>query len=262
MATHSDCLGINAQIRYVGKAGTPSVGETWQTGIRIGWFSDGTLPSLSAGRETMRLTSVNDAAVARDTTNLNVEQGWAGVGGTNTPTDGEQDDIAEAFYAWADACKARFGNQYVLGDIRLYPFLANGNSATVPSLYTPKTTGANPTSTSTMPLDVALTMSLVTTVRGPSGRGRMFLGGLTHTLLGDDGRVAATPAGTLRTATATLLNTLRNSGIDQMGYTPVIHTRGTNTGSVINAVRNNNVFETQRRRDAQTPKTWTVTDMS
>lgn len=262
MATHDNCLGINAQIRYLGKAGSPSVGETWQTGIRVGWFSDGTLPSLDAGRETMRLESVNDAAVARDTTNLNVEQGWAGTGGFNTPTDAEQDDIAEAFYAWAVAIKVRLGNQYVLGDIRLYPFLANGNSATAPSLYTPKTTNANPTGTSTLPLDVALAMSMVTTVRGPSGRGRMFIGGLEQSVLNAYGGVNPVAAGVFREATRDLLDTLRNSGIDQMGYTPVIHTRGTNTGSVINAVRNNQVFETQRRRDAQVPKTWWVSTMS
>lgn len=262
MATHSDCLGINAQIRYLGKAGSPSVGETWQTGLRIGWFAAGDLPSLDGGRVTMRPTSVNDAAVGRETTNFNVEQGWAGAGGIDTPTDDEQDDIAEAFYAWAVEIKGLLGNQYVLGDVRLYPFLANGNSATAPSLYTPKTTGGNPTSTSTMPLDVALAMSMASTVRGPSGRGRMFVGGLTHTLLSNTGQVASTPVNLLRNHTVGLLDTLRNSGVAQMGYTPVIHTRGTETGSVINAVRNNNVFETQRRRDAQTPKTWSVSAMS
>jgi len=259
VATYPGALGVNAQIRYVGKNGTHAAGETWQTGLRIGW-SEAVGPfDTSEGRVTLAEKTVADAFVTRSTANFAVAQGWAGTGVIRVPTDADQDAIAEAFYTWAVAIKAQLSNLYELGDVRLYPFTEDGTSATAPSIYTPTATTADPSGTSAMPLDTAYAMSLGTAVRGPSGRGRMFLGGLSSTVLDPGGYPKTTSMTALRTPTAALVTALRRGAEPGVPYTPVLHTRGTDTGSVIRVVRTNNLFETQRRRDRQVPPQWTET---
>lgn len=261
MAEYQDVLGINAQIRFVGKAGGASLGETWQTGLRIGW-SDTVGPfSTDEGRVTLAKKTVKDAVVNRDTTEFQVAQGFAGVGIDAVVTDDDQDKIALAFLNWTAACKQWFASQYTLETIRLYPFYADGTSATAPSIYDPKTTLHDPVATKMMPRDTALCMSLATAVRGPSGRGRMYLGGLASLGLDDDGDASEAIQDPLRAATVELIRDLRFGGGPALAFTPVLHTRGTDTGSVIRAVRTNNLWETQRRRDAQIEPEWRKTNV-
>lgn len=257
MAEYTGALGVNAQIRFVGKAGSHAVGETWQTGLRIAWSDNGSPWATNTGRVDLEPKTVADAFVNRTTTEFAVSQGWAGVGTIGVPTDADQDTIALAFHDWALASKGRFSNQYELGDVRLYPFQEDGTSLAAPSIYTPLATTADPSGTTSMPLDTAYAMSLGTAVRGPSGRGRMFLGGLAQLILATNGSPNVSVASQLREATVVLLESLRFGGsFDSLSYAPVLHTRNTATGSVIRVVRTNNLFETQRRRDRQVAPVW------
>lgn len=259
MAEYTDALGVNAQIRYVGKPGTHAAGETWQTGLRIGW-SDTVGPfDTSEGRVTLAKKTVEDKFVNRASANFTVNQGWAGTGVLRVPTDADQDAIAEAFRLWAVDIRNNLSANFTLGDVRLYPFLADGTSATAPSIYTPIGTGTNPQTPNAMPLDTAYALSLGSAVRGPSGRGRMFLGGLGTTFLAANGTPVTAVQDTVRSATVLLLQALRRGAEPGVAYTPVLHTRGTDTGSVIRNVRTNTLFETQRRRDRQITPVWLET---
>lgn len=259
MAEYENALGVNAQVRYVGRVGTHAVGETWQTGLRIGWSDTAGPFGFSEGRVTLAKHTVKDAFVNRSITNMNVAQGWAGVGVENVPTDANQDAIATALRQWCVTIRNNLSNQYVLGDIRLYPFLEDGTSATAPSIYTPTGVGTDPQVATAMPLDTAYALALGSAVRGPSGRGRMFLGGLGTTWLEANGTPKVTVQDSVRSATAVLLQSLRFGGGASLAWTPVLHTRGTDTGSVIRNVRTNTLFETQRRRDRQIEPVWLET---
>jgi len=113
-----------------------------------------------------------------------------------------------------------------------------------------------------LPPDVALAVSLATGTRGPSGRGRMFLGNLNSTNATNTGLITQAASDVLGNATTELFRALRDinsAGIpSDVRFSPCVYTKTPNKGggnadtaSIINHVRISDEFDTQRRRDHQ-----------
>jgi len=272
MANYDDCRFLNLSVRMAAKQATVWAGETWQIGIRLAVKSSPVL-DYDDGRVELPAFSVQDAAVSRQTTEFDIEQGFTGRGSLAwNITDADQDNIANVTQDWLASIAARTANYYVLDTIRLYPTGKDGKSRTAPSVYWPRTTAGNPSGLKMLPPDVALAVSWQTATRGPKGRGRVYLGAPSATDSDDGGRIAQAQAQAVASASADWLEAIRGIGglTSQACFTPIIwHRVGDRAGvedgtygSVIRQVRVNNHYDTQRRRDRQVPPTWSTADLT
>ena len=260
---------LNLSMRWAAKPTSVWAGETWQTHLRLLVNSIDPLP-LTAGRVEPEGFAVVDSNVQRTNDIWSIAAGWAGGFpiGNATITDDDINAILATVKTWLIAINGWFGGEYVFEGVRLYPMLKGGGSpfragvsATAPIIATPTTGAVNPPAGNAMQPDAAIALSLGTGTRGPSGRGRMFLGGLTNLTLNSNGLVKANTITDLGTATEALLEGFRaiqESGITPARFTPVIYSARPNkvganadTASVINRVRISDEFDTQRRRDRQ-----------
>jgi len=282
MAVYNECYSLYCAIKYEAKAGSPWAGEMWQTGLRLIANTAGQYP-VSAGRVEPESFAVQDSAASRETTNWSIAQGWSGVTvGGSTITDADVDDILSKIHDFATTLRADgTGNyvclnaQYRLKEVRIYPMLKGGGSpfkpgktATAPVIATAKGTSADGIGTNAMPPDTALAISLGTGSRGPSGKGRMFVGSLSTAVAASTGLVAPLFGDVIKGAASALINGIRDinagAGMGEFFYCPVIYTRvpskaglNADTASVISLVRLSDEFDTQRRRDQQRLDTFT-----
>lgn len=280
MTVYADCTSLYVTMKYTAKGTSPWAGEMWQTGFRI--LVRPTTPfDLGSGRVDPPTFGVQDAAVTRSITNWDIYQGFSGVADAGSViTDSDVDEILTAGWTFATALKIRLGAQYEFDSVKIYPMLAGGGTpfrpgvtATSPTICTPIGTGIDPSASTMLPPDIALALSLSTGTRGPSGRGRLFLGGISAGGIGADGLILSAAATPLADATATFFDDLRginSGGIGaDMRYTPVIYTRSPNkaglladTASVINSVRVSDETDTQRRRDRQRNDIWVTSALT
>lgn len=269
MATYTDCTSLQLAFRYVGTPGGVWAGEQWQTGLRL-IVAPGPAHSPSAGRVDPTPFAVQDSTVQRTEGIWSISQGFSGVTqGGSVITDADINAILERVRVWADITRQYLANSFVFDAVRIYPMLPGGGSpfkagksATAPIIADPTTTDLNPAAPNLMPPDVAMALSLQTGTRGPSGRGRMFMGSLDRSWCTTTGIVAAGPQLAVGNATLAFINGLRNinsgSPLPEMRFTPVVYTKvpmknggGADTGNVVNLVRISDEFDTQRRRDHQ-----------
>lgn len=268
MAEH-EAYSLNVSYRWQAKPASVWAGESWQTHLRL--FVSNSVEALGAGRVEPTSFGVLDASTTRTADNWSISQGWSGtgaLGGGVVVTDYDIDAILSATKTWLTNTKTLFNNQYTFEGVRIYPMLKGGGtpfkagvSATAPIIATRTDTTLDPSATSALPPDVALAVSLGTGTRGPSGRGRMFLGGIASTQLNTNGLINDAGNVAFGGNTESLLEAYRaieGSGANVARFTPVIYTSRPNksgsnadTGSVINLVRISDEWDTQRRRDRQ-----------
>lgn len=277
MAVYTDVSHLYVTWRMNAKAGSTWAGESWQSGVRL---YVGSLKSLDTGRidPVSNIASVEDAAVTRSITNWDVQQGFSGVTlSGSTITDSDKDQIVAAVGVMLAAINTGQSNEYELESVRIYPIaspntgtVAYGRSCTAPDIYEPTVTTFDGIATSLLPPQDALVTSLYSAVRGPSGRGRFYFGGLGKGTLAADGLIIGTSITGWGAAVSTMLNSLRaiDGGVGAYRYTPVVWSKGaTSTGpansfSVINRVRVNDEFDTQRRREHQRDPVWATTNLT
>lgn len=272
MAVYDDARFLNVVVRMTAKNATVWAGETWQVGLRCAVKSSPGF-GTSAGRVELPKFGVQDAAVSRTSGRFDIEQGFSGVSGlTWVLTDQDCDSVAEFTEDWLAAIKAHTSLYFVLDSIRLYPTGADGKTRTAPTVYKPKTTAGNPSGLKMLPADCALTVSWGSATRGPKGRGRIFLGAPTASEANEAGMLTTPARDAIAAASANWLDDLRSIGglSNQASITPIIwHRPGDKSGqedgtfgSVISAVRVNDHYDTQRRRDRQVAPAWKRVDLS
>lgn len=251
--------------RWAAKNTSAWPGEIAVCGLRIMCTGNGdAVPGLGEGTVTMNPFLVNDASTSSSTTNLNKTQVWAGDGGGSiNVTDGDQDGLAEACYAFNNSVSTFLTTQYQLQDIRLYAVGDDGKMVgNGPCLYVPKTTKSGGSSVSWQPQQ-SLVMTLKSAAPGRKGTGRFYVGPLTTSQMGTDGLVAGSFIPTFGGLGQTFLNAIRAIGtIASTRYTPVIYHRGTVTGAVINTVRVGDEWDTQQRRRHQRKETYSAYGLS
>lgn len=273
MATSTDVNHLLCTVRLKGDAGTALALETWQVGVRFAMTGINAL-AKDAGRTLLATRSVSDAIVSRTITDYAVQQGFAGVSGPlgETITDADQDALVRGAHDFLVAISGYLFNGYDLESIRLYPCGADGRSRTAPSVYTPTTATMNPTVGQSLPADVAAAISTATATRGVKGRGRIFLGGLGQASMAATG----TPTGPFRTAALNGLKAWMDSAralgdpTGRLAYSPIVWHRsgdlaGVETGeygSPISAVRMDDRYDTQRRRDKRVSRTWQTASLA
>jgi hypothetical protein len=246
---------VYSTVRLKGTS-TQWANEVVTYGLRIGFWKGGEQPDINAGDVQLYEFLTNDASVSRTITGWNIEQGWAGdssVGALNL-TDGIQDDIVVAWKTFLDAIKSSTGSAYDLESIRLYNVGRDGKTGSAPSIYTPSSTWSGTGSGITNPRDCAV-VSLQTATRGPSGRGRFFVGPLVPSVLASTGLLGASYITALAAAADTLVTSLSGlGGATADSRTLVVHrasqngTQGQQRGSIVNAIRVGDMVDTQRRR--------------
>lgn len=97
---------------------------------------------------------------------------------------------------------------------------------------------------------LSLVATLLTAVPGRSGRGRMYLGGLSNSLSGADGRLAANNAAAIASAWAQMYADLRHDAADPDDFRPVVASPTKGTANAITKVQVGDVFDTMRSRRA------------
>lgn len=111
------------------------------------------------------------------------------------------------------------------------------------------TAAARGTSTTVLPNQVALAVTLDTGQPGRTKRGRLYLGGFGSGLLETaSGRLKATEANTIAQAFADFLQKSRDQSLDIDAYRPVVFSRVGSSALPILSVSIGNVMDTQRRR--------------
>lgn len=270
-----EAFSLNLALRWTAKPASVWAGESWQTHLRLLVGGPNPYP-LDSGRVEPDGFGVSDASTQRTVDVWAVSQGWVGNSGFGsvTVTDNDINSILSVTKTWLLATKAWLVSEYELESVRIYPMLKGGGSpfrpgvsATAPIIAIPTGTTLDPASANAMPPDAALAISLGTGTRGPSGRGRMFLGGLTSQANSTTGLIVTAANTALGDATEAMLEGFRaidSGGIGPARFTPVIYTsrpnkNGSNadTGSVINRVRIGDEWDTQRRRDRQRTDVYT-----
>jgi hypothetical protein len=113
------------------------------------------------------------------------------------------------------------------------------------SAFTPATKGANP---GAMPPQVALVVTLLTALPGRSGRGRIYLGGLSAAITENNGRLFSGTQPVVAAAMTGFYKRLRNTPNAQDLFRPVVVSPTTTTANKITRISVGDVFDTQRSR--------------
>lgn len=274
MPTYDACKSLYVTLKYPAKTTSVWTPELWQTGFHLLVDSSTSPKPLDSGRVTPSNFSVDDASVSRSAGGWDIDAGWVGSGGVGTISDADVDAILALIRSWTVSMRPQLSNQYNLPQVRMYPMLAGtatpvkaGLSATAPVIAQATDSAMGPTGASALPPEVSMAVSLQTGTRGPSGRGRLFIGSLATTVAAATGLISSAEATNFANWTKTLLNGIRdiNNGslVDEAQFTPVIYTKVPNksgqnqdTGSVINSIRVSDEFDVQRRRQHQRPDTY------
>ena len=235
-------------------------GESVQYGIRLAVTFGDQIPSLGTGRWEMPTHSIFVEEQAGTHGALNAQYGFREAAGSTAYSVGFQNAVATAVLGPHLATRSNISQLYEFQDLRLYPTLASGRlpTDTWPTIYTPSDASYNGASSAElMPPSAAICVSWASALRTRRGRGRIFTGGWTTTGL-SSGRVSGSRMTQLRDAWVTALQNLRAIGTGAGAATavPVIWTRGGLDASVINRVRVNNEWDTQRSRERQQVITW------
>lgn len=251
--------------RWNARTSSPWVGETAVCGFRIGITpSASSQPGYSDGTVGLTPFLINDASVNTTTAHLTKVQNWAGdSGGTTDITDGDQDGIAEAVYAFNNALVSRIPNDYTFGDIRLYAIGDNGKMAgNAPVLYT-ITGGLDGGATGNWLPQNSVVLTLGTAAAGRKGRGRFYFGPVKSDMYGADALLVGSENGVVGGAAQTMLQAVRNIGsIASTRYFPIVWHRGTTTGAVVRTIRVGDEIDTQQRRRHGRKETYTAYDLS
>lgn len=264
MAEYSGANQCLISYRYKAKSASVWSGETWSSSLRL-WPVEGTTRDWDKGRTSAIDCTVKDSAVVEQLTDFNIEYGWDYVSSA-TRSFGDhasQKRAIAAVSAFLQAAKQNFGDQFELESIRLYPLSSTGKSLTAPTLAFPRNAIHNGTVSQSLPPDVSVAISWQTPSRGPSGRGRNFLGGIATGVCSSNGLIVAGNNQTFRNAAAGLIEDCTMDLVGDIGgavgfLVPAVWTRNAtksganaNTATPINEVRTGDEFDTQRRRDRQ-----------
>lgn len=259
MAKYPGVIGVYLVSKFRGKAGGQWEPETWQVGVRLAVSGFAGPPGLADGNIELQSHTVADAFNSETTGDGVISYGWTG---DDTPveiTQADQKAMIDQTVLWQNAIKGLLSNEYVWDSVRLYPFRQDGTSATAPTIFTPAGATYNPSGTAMLPPDVALGVSYRSVVRGPSGRGRIFMGGIPQASLGTNGLLTSAAINGHGNALKNYFQALRAINTvpgTSYRYAPVIWHRGTDTAAVIGTVRVDDELDTQRRRDRQRNSVW------
>lgn len=261
---------ILATCRVKAKSGTTWDGEVAITSFRFGTVGvAASVPGFSDGEVTLNNFSVNDAATSSTTTHLDKVQGWAGDSGAagGNVTDGDQDAIAEAVYAFYKSWSDLMTSHYTLGDIRLYPIVqATGKTATAPCIYTPSTAQDGNRTDGFVP-ENAIVLSWKTSSRGRVGHGKSYLGPVSSgtSTVDSTGLLTSYAIPLVVAAGVTLQHDIRAIGsIASERYYGMVWRRPGGSqdgslGSVIGSVSCGDEMDTQQRRRRQRSEVYTTT---
>lgn len=101
---------------------------------------------------------------------------------------------------------------------------------------------------STAPPSIAICVTLHTNKPGRTGRGRLYLGGLSNSLVGAEGRFSNVPQGELVATMTDFYKRLRDSPFSGDPYRPVVVSRTRGEAHKIVKVSIGDVFDTMRSR--------------
>lgn len=247
------------------------LGETAQWGLRFANGSGGGLgnndrPALDAGQVTLNSFDAHTDVKSRSLTVSGVPgtlaQNWQG---DSTPiaewvTENDIDFLVTKAIDFAASAKGSIPTPYTLESIKLYAVDQTGHSPLGPNTWTPSPAYNASGGTTYLSPEVAMCISLYTAHRAKAGRGRVYLGPLTQSVLQTDGRFSAAMLGVVPGWMKTLQDSVRTRGTPQASavYSGIVWNRSPGTtGCVINRVRVGDEPDVQERRTKKRPETFT-----
>lgn len=227
------------------------VGEIWQTSIRLALVF-GTVDEVGTLPDNWDPVA---EAISRTEADWTISSNWTIDGpvvGTFDPGDYLNDQAAPAVSTFIS--NAELSNQVRVRKLRLWP-IGSPNGRSVPAV--PYATGTpcdlewtssypigNQSSTQ-LPPQNSVVVSLRTLQIGAAGRGRMFLPSSTSALL-SGAKIATTPQGDIRDAAVQFMEDLAYGTGPRIR--PIVTGGNFTQYAVVNRVRIGNVMDTQRRR--------------
>lgn len=239
-------------------------GETAQVGLRLCTGNDGHLPAKGS-TFTVPLDNgdiVNDSGTTAGPNGVLTRTWSARMGIAGSPQNwdaGQQIDLAEDFRTFMAAVAAFQGPIWRWTHVKIAPILAGGAYGAPSAVYTLNSpvVGSAP-GTSTMPPEAAVAVSLRAAVLGRRGRGRMYVPGMSPAYCNNSALVAPTAQTGLSNAAAALITNLENvGGVED--YSPLVMVQSAGQATAVRPfeVRVGSHWDSQRRRQAQAPETYT-----
>lgn len=234
------------------------INEKWQTNLRLALFAG---PSGNSAPDIGTLPNNWEpvqATISRVETSWTITGNWIvdlGLGAYFHPDDYLNDQVAPAIAAWF--ATTTHSNLARVESVSVYPIGPDGKAYPAPPFATgtPCTltwTGSFPTgsgASGVLPLQLSLVASHRTSQVGRRGRGRMFLPGLSATIMSTDSLVTTTPRNAARDKQITFLEALGyDDALTGWYLVPSIIGDPWTQYSMINAVQVGSVMDTQRRR--------------
>lgn len=266
MVEHANITHLYATMRFQGSGFWAN--ETIQYGLRMGVFFGDQRPALGAGDVELDQHSIFAEEDIGSAHGCDVEYGYREASGSLAYSQAFQDAVAGVILSTVALLKMYMHPTYKAQDLRLYPVLATGKVpvGVYPTVYTPTGTTYDGTAANELlPPSLALCISWSSALRARRGRGRIYTGGYSTTNLAD-GRPNSSMITALRDRWAGAIASLRAIGTaaGEPTAVPIVWHKGGSTGAVINRVRINDEFDTQRSRERQQPITWSeipITDV-
>ena len=257
-------------------SGSPWYGESWQIGMRLACVPKIGAPQMgdtfelaaSATAEAKGITGSYTAATSGIGT-VDYQQTfgatWAYAPQSFTVGLDELKKIAESYFVYTEALRARTVSSTRLVAVKIAPIKADGHYATPASEFRLRTPRAGTSAGSVLPPELAIAQSVGADVLGRRGRGRWFMGGLDGTLaLVSNGTVNPAAASAYNTAAKALIDSLQaiDNTIPASGQLlTTITSAGQSSGVRPSYVRVGSHADAQRRRQHQVVETYTVTTL-
>ena len=235
------------------RSGTPWAGEYAQIGMRLAVWPGITTPDVDGLLPLREATSQYELV---DTTNLSGSIGFTGEG--EYWTEDMQLALAESWRAWANAVRSENVSTFDYTGVKITPIGPDGKAATNPTVLSFKTKIAGTDSTGEPP-QASIAISFRAVVPGRRGRGRFYFPALGGTgTLDASGRPAAGVITTLGNATRAMVTNIESLGDPGVNTRLVVTSAGNPRYVLPNEIRIGNHIDTQRRRRAQVPETYTT----
>lgn len=254
---------------YVVALGTwttgPWVGEAAQFGLRLCPVS-----KIGAPDAGTIFTPIETGDVAQDQgfqtgTHGTLTKTWtARIGPTGSVENWGSDwqiGVAEDVWTFLDTMKGSFASSFRWAGVKMGAVASTGRIIQNSSVYT-FTTPLAGTSSSTLPPQLAMAVTMRANILGRKGRGRIYLPALSQTAINADGTVNATFATNARTAMKALIDGLQNTPIDD-AYMPVVSVMSAGSANPVrpSEVRTGNRMDTIQSRRRQVVEAYTSTNL-
>lgn len=247
------------------KSGDPFFGEKAQIGLRVFTELTASAPNKGAVFNPSVGGNIDAAQNTVAGTNGTLAQTWDAIGGNALTglqwTGARQADLADDMWSFLNAIKAYTSQNFQWTHCKIAPIQPDGKYGQPSGIFTFTTPLSGSGTTTVLPPEVALAVSLRAPILGRRGRGRIYLPALAGALLTSNGTLSSSPNTTIRGAMVTLINNLQNVPSGPYTYMPIVGVTSAGSATAVRPyeVRVGSHFDVQKRRQDQAVESYVST---